>query len=133
MSAEQPFFRVNNYELFGEVVDEWVRKPGTRPLNWDRFIEILNDRGIGPIVPDDFGKPELVFHELIDGKMNITLPTKKMLDDANTAIDLQKKEYVFPSQYDLAYKGPLDPDIDNPKRKKVQKARLADYCIDLCM
>jgi len=133
MSKEQPFFRVNNYEILGEILEEWARDHKTRPENWGEFIEVLEKRGAGPLVPDDFGEPDLAFHLLVDGKMNITLPTKSMLDAANTAVGLQKKRYIFPSQYDLAYTGPLDDNITPPKRKKVQKARLADYCISLCM
>jgi len=133
MSAKEPFLRVDQYELFGELVDEWVRNPGKRPRDWKTFEDQLTAKGIKPIVAADFGKPDPYFHELIDGKLNITLPSVKMLDAAKTAIALQDGGYEFPSQYNKAYpelpKSTIRPEV----RESIQKARLADYCISLCM
>lgn len=133
MSKARPFFRVDNYQELGKLLTTWVTNPQNEPQNFNDLLTQFATAGITPIVPIGMGNPPLNFVRLKDGMLNIAMPTLKMLKDAEDAIKIHTGRYQFPDEYDDAYtcgpKSKLDPD----DREMIQKARLADYCISICM
>jgi hypothetical protein len=133
MSRSKPFFRVEEYEEFGRLVAKWILGEKQKPKDYEELAAQLREEEITGIKPDELGdNPVIAWHAYEDGKLNIGLPTRKMLEAAETAIGLQTGKYLFPREYEEAFDGKPLP-LDRNQREALQKARLGDYCISICM
>ena len=137
MSSDVPFMRVNNYALMGDVIRRWSTGELTRPSTIGEMILQLAEEEITVIGSDnwtDETKDVAVnFIELPDGVLNVTLPSEVMLGRADAAVAAQQGRYPFPMEYDSAYDGDPKTILPSDDRQRIQRARLADYCISICM
>ena len=136
--SQKPFLKVDNYEKMGEVITKWSTGKLPRPSTISELITILNAHGISIVeMPDGWsaadGVPTINIVPLADGVLNITLPSVEMLRRAQASIAAETGEYSFPDEYNDAYLGDPKPTLDPDVRERIRKARLADYCISICM
>ncbi|WP_417670312.1 hypothetical protein [Roseibium sp.] len=140
MSKERPFFEVNPHKDFGKLIRDWVSgTQRSRPAKVADLVRLMQDEyQVIATVPDEWAQAEtevtdVNYIELVDGKLNIILPTATMLKQGDDAIDLARDDYIFPNEYNDAYDGDRHPSLPKDTRKRIQNTRLADYCISICM
>ena len=127
-------------DIWGEIVKAWAKGEATLhsvdrpvppiPTTPEELRQLWSDFNIGP--PPD-GRITRVEHVQPDANtLLIRIPAKELVEEFQHELEAPGGQYGIPEFYNQIYHAVLK--VDDPKeRVRLQKLRIGDYSIGMCM
>jgi hypothetical protein len=119
----------DDWRKWGELVRSWIFNPSSRPNNTVDMQNQINSNYIAATVPGP--KREVKFYDYDDTKLNMPMPTEKMVTDDETSL-VGPSQYPLPNFYPIAFGGAGEVNLSSSELLAFCRRRLGEYTIQEC-
>jgi hypothetical protein len=118
-----------NWDNWNKLVMDWVRGDKAVPASVNELRAALADSHVTADIPAAVQTVNLV--KLVDGAINIVLPTRKMVDADQASLPVGQP-YPLPKFYRVAFNNSAPGQLGNNDMQKFAMNRLGEYTIQEC-